>query len=93
MVLSLAWIVVQCVFGLADRLVAKPHFRYRDKNGSGTSAAYAAYSPLEVASIFELLKDVNGTEPVIGLIKLGGCYRPADIREDLQASGLQSLQI
>jgi kumamolisin len=82
--------VVQGVFGLDDRPVAKPHFRYRGNNRAfGTRASNIAYTPVEVAKLYDFPQDVNGTGQVIGLIELGGGYRPADIHEYFQSLGLK----
>jgi kumamolisin len=86
--------VVQGVFGLDDRPAAKPHFRYRGSNRSfGARASNIAYTPVEVASLYEFPQDVNGAGQVIGLIELGGGYRPADIQEYFQSLGLQPPQV
>jgi kumamolisin len=83
--------VVKGVFGLDDRPVAKPHFRYRGENRSfGARATNIAYTPVEVAKLYDFPQDVNGAGQVIGLIELGGGYRPADIKEYFQSLGLQA---
>jgi kumamolisin len=86
--------IVQGVFGLDDRPVAKPQFRYRGENRSfGARASNTAYTPLQVAQLYEFPQDVNGAGQVIGLIELGGGYRPADIQEYFQSLGLQTPQV
>jgi kumamolisin len=83
--------IVQGVFGLDDRQVARPHFRYRSVNGAfGTRASNLAYTPVEVAKLYDFPQDVNGTGQVIGLIELGGGYRPADVQEYFQSLGLHA---
>ena len=86
--------IVQGVFGLDDRPVATPHFRYRNDNRSfGTRATNIAYTPPQIANLYEFPQDVNGAGQVIGLIELGGGYRPADIQEYFQSIGLPAPQV
>lgn len=86
--------IVQGVFGLDDRPAAKPHFRYRGTNRSfGKRASNIAYTPPEIAKLYEFPQDVNGAGQVIGLIELGGGYRPADIQEYFQSLGLPVPQV
>jgi len=81
--------IVQGVFGLDDRQVARPHFRYRTTSRAfGTRAANTAYYPQEVAKLYNFPQDVNGAGQVIGLIELGGGYRPADIHQYFTNQGL-----
>jgi kumamolisin len=82
--------IVQGVFGLDDRPVAKPHFRIRGNNRTfGSRVSNTSYSPVDVAKLYEFPQDANGSGQVIGLIELGGGYRPADIKEYFQSLGLQ----
>lgn len=82
------------VFGLDDRPVAKPHFRYRGDNRTfGARASNNSFSPTEVAKLYDFPQDVNGTGQVIGLIELGGGYRPADIQDYFQSLGLPAPRV
>jgi len=81
---------VRGVFGLDDRPVAKPHFRYRNTSRSfGTRASNNSYNPSQVARLYGFPEDLTGAGQVIGLIELGGGYRPADIQQYFQSQGLQ----
>jgi kumamolisin len=85
---------VKGVFGLDDRPVAKPHFRYRSNNRTfGTRASNNSFSPAHVAKLYDFPQDVNGTGQVIGLIELGGGYRPADIQDYFKSIGLPAPQV
>ncbi|MGA2886647.1 MAG: S53 family peptidase [Terracidiphilus sp.] len=86
--------IVQGVFGLDDRPVAKPHFRYRGTSGTfGARASNTAYTPIEVAKLYNFPQDVNGAGQVIGLIELGGGYRPSDLQEYFQSLGVPQPQV
>jgi len=85
---------VKGVFGLDDRPVAKPHFRYRGENRAfGVRASNRSFSPADVAKLYDFPQDVNGTGQVIGLIELGGGYRPADIQDYFKSIGLPAPQV
>jgi kumamolisin len=82
---------IQGIFGLDDRPVARPQFRYRNNNRAfGTRIPNTSYTPGEVAKLYDFPQDASGTGQVIGLIELGGGYRPADIRDYFQSLGIQA---
>jgi len=83
--------IIQGVFGLDDRPMVKPHFRYRGTSGAfGSRAANTAFSPLDVAKLYDFPQDVNGNGQTIGLIEFGGGYRMADIDQYFNSLGLQA---
>ena len=86
--------IIQGVLGLDDRQVAKPHFRYRLNNQPfGARASNIAYTPPQVANLYNFPQDVNGAGQTIALIELGGGYRSADIQEYFQSLGLPTPQV
>jgi kumamolisin len=67
--------VVEGVFGLDNRPVAKRH-------GSAPQAAVGAaraFTGAELAKIYNFPKGFDGTGQTIGIIELGGGYRPSDL--------------
>lgn len=83
--------IVCGVFGLDDRPVAYPHFRYRNTNRAfGSRISGISYNPAQVAKLYAFPQDASGAGQTIGLIELGGGYRPNDIRDFFQAHGLQA---
>jgi kumamolisin len=81
--------LVAGVFGLDNRPVAQPHIRYRGTHRSvGARASNVSYTPTQVAKLYGFPKDATGSGQTIGLIELGGGYRPTDIRDYFQALGL-----
>ena len=91
--------VIQGVFGLDNRPQARPHFRRRgdgfNHNRSQTGAAPAAasnvsYSPPQVAQLYNFPTDVTGSGQTIGIIELGGGYKPADITTYFQSLGISA---
>jgi len=83
--------MVSGVFGLDNRPVAQPHFRYRGAPHSfGTRSTSISYTPTQVAKLYNFPQDANASGQTIGIIALGGGYRTADIRDYFQSLGLQA---
>ncbi len=86
--------IVTGVFGLDDRPVAHPHFRYRSTGRAfGTRSSNVSYNPTQVARLYNFPQDANGAGQTIGILELGGGYRPADLRDYFQSQGLQAPQV
>ena len=77
--------VVEGVFGLDNRIFAKSHFSRRP----ATSAAATTFTPLVLAKIYDFPAGMDGTGQTIGIIELGGGYRPADLRAYFVRLGLK----
>jgi kumamolisin len=69
--------VITGVFGLDNRPFARPHFRRL--NRAASSGQFQGYSPTQVAKFYNFPTGVDGTGQVIGIIELGGGYRPTDL--------------
>jgi kumamolisin len=77
--------IVSGVFGLDNRPFAKPHFR-RLKAAAG--AQFNGYLPPAVAQLYNFPTGVDGTGEVIGIIELGGGYRPSDLAAYFKQLGI-----
>jgi kumamolisin len=79
---ELAGIVV-AVLGLDNRPQAKPHFRMCAPRGNviwnSAAATDVSYPPTEVATLYEFPSG-SGKGQTIGIVELGGGYRPADLQ-------------
>src|SRR5438105_13149436 len=74
--------VVTGIFGLDDRPQAKPHFRLQSNAIGGTfgaRAATGAFTPPELARIYEFPAKADGKGQCIALIELGGGYKTSDL--------------
>jgi kumamolisin len=73
---------IQGIFGLDDRPAAKPHYRYQTARGAfGARTASTSYNPPAVAEAYGFPAGTNpAAGQTIGIIELGGGYRPADLR-------------
>lgn len=77
---------VEAVLGLDNRPRAHPHFRVR---GNAAAAAAVSYSPRQVAQLYQFPLDVDGTGQTVGILELGGGYRPADVKNYFTSLGLK----
>ncbi len=65
---------IESVLGLDDRPVAAAHFR-----AVGAQATTQAYTPAEVARLYEFPTDTNGSGETVAIIELGGGFKTADL--------------
>ena len=84
--------IVSGVFGLDNRAVAKPHFRFRSTTGGafGTRASSTSFSPVEIAKLYNFPTGATGAGQTIAILELGGGYRPVDITHYFQSLGMQA---
>ncbi|WP_332852057.1 S53 family peptidase [Duganella sp. S19_KUP01_CR8] len=73
--------VVEGVFGLDDRPVATPKFQRLQADGfASAAAANIAFSPPQLAQLYNFPQGLDGSGQCIGIIELGGGSRPRDLR-------------
>ena len=83
--------VIEGVFGIDDRPIAKPHFqRYQPAPSIGIRAHTAgnSFTPPELAQRYNFPTGLDGSGQCIAIIELGGGYRIADIKAYFQKLGL-----
>jgi kumamolisin len=82
--------IVEGVFGIDNRPVAKPHFQIsRTPNGGiRPHAAGASFNPPELAKLYNFPRGVDGSGQCIAILELGGGYRAADIKAYFKEIGL-----
>jgi kumamolisin len=87
--------IVEAVLGLDNRPQAEPHFRIRPAAGNvhrpGT-ATPASFSPPQIASLYGFPPG-TGEGQCVGLIELGGGFRPADLTAYFKALNLASPRV
>lgn len=76
--------VVEAVFGLDNRPQASPRFRRR----LTASAADTSYTPPQLAALYDFPTGVDGAGQAIGIVELGGGFRPEDLQAYFQSLGL-----
>jgi kumamolisin len=79
--------VVEGVFGLDNRPVAHPHFRMHRDFLPHTAGAHP-FNPNEVAKLYNFPAGTDGSGQCIGIIELGGGYRPQDLQAYFQNLGI-----
>jgi kumamolisin len=85
--------VVEGVFGLDDRPAAEPHFqRYQPVLGMHSVAA-KAFTPPQLAKLYDFPTDADGAGQCIGIIELGGGYKPADISTYFASLGIPTPKV
>jgi kumamolisin len=75
--------IVQGVFGLDDRPQAEAHFQVRPPAGSGAIVARAAtqaFTPPQLAKLYDFPASLDGTGQTIAIIELGGGFKPQDLK-------------
>jgi kumamolisin len=80
---------VEAVLGLDDRPQAKPHFRVRGAQSRKASASSISYTPRQVAQLYQFPLDVDGTGETVGIIELGGGYKPTDLKTYFSSLGIK----
>jgi kumamolisin len=81
--------LVDAVLGLDNRPVAEPHLR-RHPN---PEAAAAALLPTQVAKAYSFPTGVDGSGQTIGIIELGGGFKPADLATYFTSLKIQTPQV
>ena len=74
--------IVQGVFGLDDRPQAEAHFQIRP-GGAGPIVARTvtgAFTPPQLAQLYQFPQGLDGTGQTIAIIELGGGFKPADLK-------------
>jgi kumamolisin len=82
--------IVVAVLGLDDRPQAKPHFRVLDPGAGASSRAASsagAFLPTQLAALYDF-PEGTGQGTCIGIIELGGGYRPADLQTYFKRVGV-----
>jgi len=86
--------IIQGVFGLDNRPAAQPQVRFRSTNAAfGARISNTSYTPLQVAKLYNFPTDANGAGQTIGIIELGGGYRPTDLQQYFQSLELTAPQV
>ena len=80
--------VVEGVFGLDDRPAADPHFQRYEPVPGALAIAAKAFTPPALARLYDFPTGVDGAGQCIGIIELGGGYKPADLATYFGSLGL-----
>jgi len=84
--------IVEGVFGLDNRPVAKRRGPAARKASTPADGAHP-FSPDQVAKLYNFPTGVDGTGQTIGIIELGGGYRPEDLQNYFSKLGLKAPKV
>jgi kumamolisin len=79
---------VTAVLGLDDRPQARPHFVMRKSAVEPRAPQPRAFTPIEIAGLYDFPTTGDGSGETIGIIELGGGYRTADLDAYFTSLGL-----
>ncbi len=85
--------LIEGVFGIDNRPVARPHFQRRSSAVATGQAANASFTPPQLAKLYDFPADADGSGQCIALIELGGGYRAADITAYFRELGLATPKV
>jgi kumamolisin len=80
--------VIEGVFGLDDRPAADPHFQRYEPVLGARSVAAKSFTPPALAKLYDFPADADGSGQCIGIIELGGGYKPADLKAYFASLGI-----
>ena len=80
--------VVEGVFGLDNRPQAEPHFMRAAAARRLQPRAAAAFTPPQLAGLYAFPGGLDGSGQCIGIVELGGGWRPADLKTYFSGLGL-----
>jgi kumamolisin len=82
--------LVEGVFGLDNRPVVRPHFRFKPakKGRQAHAASVHAFTPLEVAKLYDFPANLTGSGQCIAILEFGGGYQKADLKTYFAELGL-----
>jgi len=81
--------VIEGVFGLDDRPQASPHYQFQNAEGAVASrSAGGSFTPVQLAGLYKFPGGLDGSGQCIGIIELGGGFKPADIKAYFTKLGL-----
>jgi len=81
--------VVQGVFGLDDRPIARPKFqRLSQTSFAQAAAANISFTPPQLARLYNFPSGLDGQGQCIGIIELGGGSRPRDLKQYFHDLGI-----
>ncbi|WP_158943765.1 protease pro-enzyme activation domain-containing protein [Granulicella sp. S190] len=92
---------VEAVLGLDNRPQAHPHFRIagqagdigaKTAQGAGFAHPHAAgantsFTPVQIAALYQFPPNASAAGQTIGIIELGGGYKPADLKTYFKSLG------
>jgi kumamolisin len=71
--------IVEGVFGLDNRRMARPHFVTTQQSGASENRGASSYTALQVAQLYDFPTGLDGSGECIGILEFGGGYNTSDL--------------
>ncbi|MGB9108597.1 MAG: S53 family peptidase, partial [Telluria sp.] len=87
--------IVVGVFGIDDTPIARPYYRYATPpmQPADERAAAAAFTPLDIARLYDFPQGLDGSGQCIAIIELGGGYRTSDLNAYFRSLSLPTPKV
>jgi kumamolisin len=87
--------IVTGVFGIDDTPIARPYYRFATPpmQPAEERAAAAAFSPPDIARLYDFPQGLDGSGQCIAIIELGGGYRTADLNAYFRSLSLPTPKV
>ena len=82
--------IVQGVFGLDNRRMARPHIVSTIRSGIAHAAGTASFTALQVAQLYDFPTGLDGSGECIGILEFGGGYNPEDLANYFSKLGIST---
>ena len=80
--------VVEGIFGLDNRRMARPHIVTAERSGASQATGASSYTALEVAQFYDFPTGLDGSGECIGILEFGGGYNPSDLTTYFSQMGI-----
>lgn len=87
--------IVEGVFGIEDTPIARPYYRFSTPamQAAEERAAAAAFTPPDVARLYDFPQGLDGSGQCIAIIELGGGYRSSDLNAYFRSLNLPTPKV
>jgi kumamolisin len=87
--------IVEGVFGIEDTPIARPYYRFSTPpmQPAEERVAAAAFTPLDIARLYDFPQGLDGSGQCIAIIELGGGYRTADLNAYFRSLSLPTPKV
>jgi kumamolisin len=87
--------IVEGVFGIEDTPIARPYYRFSTPpmQPAEERAAAAAFTPLDIARLYDFPQGLDGSGQCIAIIELGGGYRTTDLNAYFRSLSLPTPKV
>jgi kumamolisin len=87
--------IVEGVFGIEDTPIARPYYRFSTPamQAAEERAAAAAFTPPDIATLYDFPQGLDGSGQCIAIIELGGGYRTSDLNAYFRSLNLPTPKV